>query len=169
MLQLSPEVSLERLVPLREVSRLSLHGIVICLDAQEGAHPAEQFPWIQGSSDEIVGTGLDRVDLVLIAARGQHDHREQAREGIVAYTAADLVSRDVGHKDVKENDIRVFRPHLLEAFLARVRTRDEVSLLRQDRLEEQRVFRRVVDDQQARSLIRGRVPSRSRQARPSRS
>ena len=116
LFELTAKVLLKGLVPLCELRRLSLDGVLILLDTQQRPHATEQFARIERSSNEVVGACLDGCDFVLVSTRRQHDHWEQSRRGVGADSATDLVATDVRHQNVEEDDIRFAGADFLETF-----------------------------------------------------
>ena len=102
--------------------------------------------------DEVVGAGLDHASLVLADARGDHDHGQHRCRLIRAQALADCIAVELGHEDVQEHEIRLFRFDDLERGRAVTSGDDVVAFRDQHRLEQSNVLGDVVDDEDLRAL-----------------
>ena len=96
---------LELAVPRGQLGRLRLDRVVVALDAQQRAHPREQLGLLEGLGDEVVGPGLDRGHLLLLAAGGDHHDRQELGGLVGAQRPADLVAVHPGHDDVEQHEV----------------------------------------------------------------
>ena len=81
-------------------------GVVVALDPQRGTRRAQQLALVERLGQEVVGAGLDRaLDLLLVAAGGDHHDRQEGRRGRLADPPAHLVAVDAGHHDVEQDEV----------------------------------------------------------------
>ena len=73
----------------------------------------------RGKVDEVVGAYLECPHLLLVAARGDHDHREKPRRRLFAQSPADLVTVHLGHQNVEQHEVGAFGRRLRESVLPR--------------------------------------------------
>ena len=106
---------LERPVQLGELSRLRLDRVVVALDPEQRPHAGEQLVVVEGLRDEVVGTGLDRLRLLLADARRDHDHRQHGGVVVRAEVGADGIAVEAGHHHVEEDQVGLLPPRRARA------------------------------------------------------
>ena len=161
LLDLLTDALLELPVPALELRGLGLDRVVIALDAQQRSDPRDQLGLIEGLRDEVVGTRLDRGQLLLVAARGDHHHGQQGRGRVGPQPPADLVAVHPRHDDVEQYEVGQLGGDLPERLLARARGYHLVAARFQRCLEELHVLRRVVDDGDLRGGRHGKASRRA--------
>jgi hypothetical protein len=110
LLHLPLDTLLQRAVQLGQLGGLPFNGVVVALDADQGPHPGHQFRLVEGLGHEVVGAGLDRPDLLLVATGGDHDHGQERRGRVLPQPAAHLVAVHLGHDDVEQDQVGVELP-----------------------------------------------------------
>ena len=86
---------------------------------QQRAHAREQLGLVDRLGQEIVGAGLDAMHALLRRIeRGDEHHRQQRGRGVGADAPADVVAGQARHHDVEQHQVRPFRRHLGQRFLA---------------------------------------------------
>ena len=93
--------------------------------AQEGPEPGEQFAAAEGLGQVIVGPGVQRRDLVVLAVA--HGQDEDGRLGPFAQAADDGGALHVGEAQVEDDAVRLRRRRLAQAELSGVRFLDAVA------------------------------------------
>ena len=66
------------LVPCGQLVGLTLDGVLVALDPRQGGHPRQQLALVDRLGEEVVRSRLERLDLLLFAARRDH-HDGQVR------------------------------------------------------------------------------------------
>jgi hypothetical protein len=115
--QLLLNALLQRPVPLRELGSLLLGRVMVRLDPQQRPYPRQQLRLVDWLRDEVVCARFERLHLVLIAARGDHYHRQQRRCRVRAQASADLVAVYDRHHDVQQHDVRKLLGHPIQCLL----------------------------------------------------
>ena len=141
---------LQRPVELGELRGLRSHGVLVALDPQQGADPRQQLGAVEGLGDEVVGSGLERRHLLLLATGGDHQDRERVRGRLGAKAPAHLVAVHPGHQDVEEDDVRLPGGDGLERLRSGGRREHLVPLRAEDGLEQAHVGGGVVHHEDAR-------------------
>ena len=67
------------LVPRGELVGLALDRVLVALDPGQRRHPGQQLALVDRLGQEVVGAGLERLDLLLVAARRHHHDRQVRR------------------------------------------------------------------------------------------
>jgi hypothetical protein len=147
LLHLPRHASLERPVPLGELGGLGTNGVVVALDADEGADAQQQLLLVEGLSDEVVGAGPDAVDAGLGVVRGDHHDRDQRSRFVLSDPSADLVPVHSCHLHVEQDEIGQLGNDALERLGTGRGGKDRVTRGLEDRLEQPHVGRQVVDDE----------------------
>ena len=144
--------ALQLLVPGRELVGLALDRVLVALDPGQRGHPGEQLVLVDRLGQEVVGTGLERLDLLLVAARRDHHDRQVRRAGPLPDLAGTPRSRPCPASRCRGGP-GPCRPASRAASASSPGRRrpDVVPARRQDRLEQPDVRRLVVDDQHARA------------------
>ena len=123
--------------------------VVVALHPQEGADAGEELGLVERLRQEVVGARVERLFLLLAAARGDSHDRQECRRGVRAQPAAELIAAHTGHDDVGEDEVGRLRKHLRERLLPRARADDLVARGNEDRLEKADVLGLVVDGEDA--------------------
>ena len=145
----------------REEDVLDAHEAVVqSLGPDEGAHPGGQLQPVRRFGDEVVRARLDGPDLGVSVAQGRdHDHRDSARRGVGLHPAACFEAVHSGHHRVEEDEVDVACRDRLEGLLA-VADDDGIAVERlQHGLQDLRVHRLVVNDEDAKSAFEHRRPA----------
>ena len=100
---------LQLAIPCLQLFRLTANRVLIALDSNERLDPGKQLGLIEGLGDEVVGPGLDRPDLLLGVARGDHHDRQEGGVGVLADPPAHLVAVHAGHQDVQQDEVWLLR------------------------------------------------------------
>ena len=148
---------LELAVPGRELVGLRLDRVVVALDAQQRVDSRKQLRLVERLGDEVVGARLDRSELLLLAAGGDHHDGQEAGGDVGPERPADLVAVHLRHQDVQQDEIDRLCGDALERLTTRVRRDHVVAARGQDRLQQPHVLRKVVDHEDprgARSYLR---------------
>ncbi len=120
---------LEVAVPLGQFLGLCLDSVVEFLDAKQRTHPCEEFGLIHGLGQEIVGPGIKALDPLLRGIeRRHHHHGEYCGFRGCANPPAHFVPAYVGHDDIEQDQVRLFRRDLLQRFCARRRRHHRIAL-----------------------------------------
>ena len=106
---------------------------------------------------EIVGPGLDRRELLLIAARGDHHDRQEARARVVAEPPADLIAVHLRHHDVEQHEVDVALGGERERLRAGAGGDDLVTARREHGFEQADVLDQIVDDEDPRGFAHARA------------
>ena len=123
---------------------------MILLDPDQRADACEQLRLVKRFHDEVVCPGLERLQLLLSAARGDHHYGKELRSRRRADAPAQLISVHLGHDDVEQDQIgpRLERQPL-ESLRSRVDALDLIAACAEHRLEQVDVRSGVVHDQNA--------------------
>ena len=105
LVDLRVDARLQLGVPLRQLGGLPLDGVVVALHPRERGDPGEQLALVERLADEVVGARLDRADLLLVAARRDHHHRQELEARGAADPAAHLVAVHARHQDVEQHQV----------------------------------------------------------------
>jgi hypothetical protein len=127
---------------------------VVALDAEERAHAREQLRLVERLGHEVVGARLDRGDLLLVAARRDHHHGEEAGRFGGPDGVADLVAVHPGHEDVEQDEVDGQGGEPLERLGAGRGGDDGVAARGEHRLEQPDVLHEVVDHEDGGGLVR---------------
>ena len=105
LVHLGGNLVLQLQVPVRQLGRLLLDRVVVALDPDQGADSRQQLRLVEGLLMKSSAPASIARSLLLIAARGDHDHGKEA--GAVRRTdaAAGLVAVDARHQDVEQHEI----------------------------------------------------------------
>ena len=128
----------------------------------EGAHPGGKLHPVRGLGDEVVGARLDCPDPgVGVVQGGDHDHGDHARRRVGLQPSACFEAVHSGHHGVEEDQVDVAGRERLQGLLA-VAGDDRFAVERLEHgLEDLRVHRFVVDDEDAETPSRtGGRPNR---------
>ncbi len=126
-------------------ARRPARGRAPLLDAEQGADPGQERLLVERLREEVVGAGLDRPHANLRVVRGQHHDRQERRSLVLAQPPAHLEPVHAGHLDVEQDEVGLARLHPLQRLRAGGGGYDVEAVRRQDRLEQARVLRHVVD------------------------
>jgi hypothetical protein len=150
----------EGAVPLGQLGRLPLDGLVVALDAQQRPHPGQQLGLVEGLGHEVVGAGLDGQDPLLVAAGGDHDHGQERGGRVLAQPAADLVAVHLRHDDVEQDQVRAALGGQGQRLRARPGAEHPVAAGAEHGVEQADVGRQVVDGEDEGLIGHGAAPRR---------
>ena len=105
-------------VPRGKLERLLFDRVVIGLDAQQRRHPGQQLRLIERLLNKVVGARFQCAQPLLVAASGNHDHREIPRRWLGPQPATHLQPVELRHHDVQEHQVRLIAAHSGEGFRA---------------------------------------------------
>src|SRR5450759_2424773 len=115
----------------------------------------QEMPLREWLRDVVVRADLHPRDEVLdLGLHREHDDRNGGRFGQVLERRADLPSRDLGHRDVQEDHVRLRRRGLFDSLPPVARERRGVTRVREQRLYDEENVLVVVDDQDLASVHR---------------
>jgi hypothetical protein len=117
----------------------------------------KQLRVVERLRHEVVGAGLDRRELLLFAARGDHHDRQEARGLVVAEPPADLVAVHLRHHDIEQHEVDVAPAGERKRLCAGARADHFMAARREHGLEQADVLRQVVDDEDPRRLAHARA------------
>src|SRR5262249_35691226 len=121
------------------------------------ADAQQQFAFVDGLGDKVVGAGLDgTLDVAGVIEGGDHDDADVARGRVGAQALADLEAADLRHHDVEEDQVGLPGGDLVQRFLAVGGGADVVTAVAEVRLDQLDALRVVVGDEDARGRGRGR-------------
>ena len=100
ILNLLPHSRFERVVELRQF-------VLKLLDAEQRPHAGEQLGLVERLLDEVVRPGFKGVDLLMVAAGSDHDHREEPGGRVVTQSSANLITVHLWHHDVQQYEVRI--------------------------------------------------------------
>ena len=142
-------------------------GVVVPLDPRQRGDPGQQLAAVDRLGQEVVGPRLEGLDLLLVAAGGDHHDRQERRGRVRADPPAHLVAVHARHHDVEQDEVDAALGQRGERLLTGLRAADVVAARGQHRLEQPDVRRLVVDDEHR--VVLGRIrhgrPPRSRNSR----
>jgi hypothetical protein len=92
---------------------------VVSLDPSQRGDPRQQLALVKRLVDEVICACLDRLSLLLVSARCDHDHWKERRARLATDLSADLVSVYAGHHNVEEDQVDTRGVQQLEGLLTR--------------------------------------------------
>ena len=160
-------VGLDQLGDLRrqEPAQPAVEGldlVVVLLDAQQRAHAGEQLGLVERLRHEVVGAGLDRAPLLLLARRRDHHDRQERGRLVRAQAAADLVAVDPRHHDVEQHQIDVAATQTRQRLLTRSRRGHLIPARLEHGAQQPHVLRQIVDDEDHRRSRASTCPGSAR-------
>ena len=162
---LLPHALFQRLVPLRELGRLQLDGVVEVLDPDQRADARQELRLIHGLGQEVVGPGLEPADPLLRGIEGGHHHHGQdPRGGVVADLATHLVPAHLRHHHVQEHQVGRFLLHLEERLGPRGGRCHGIALRLEQVGQQLDVLGQIVDDQDPGGSAHARSPAAGRRS-----
>jgi hypothetical protein len=160
LVDLLGDAPFERGVPLRELARLVLDGVVQRLLAQHRAHPGEEGGVLEGLRQVVVAAGVEsRDDVAGVGLRRHEDHRDRLEPGVALELAHDRDAVELRHHDVEEDQVRLELAGAGEPFLAVGCGLDLVAVRLEAHAQDLEVLRRVVDGEDEGRLAHGARPS----------
>ncbi len=140
------------LVQVRKLGGLTLHHVVESLDAQQRAHPRQQFDAVDRLDQEVIRARLDGTDAIGRGGAGDHHNRQHRRPWRGAHASTHLVAVDAGQDQVEQHQVGWLQSDPLERLLTRPCANDGVPLRREHAFQQLCVDRRVVHDQHSRGV-----------------
>ena len=111
-------------------------------------YPRQQFAGREGLGDEIVGAGIQPLDLVVFAAAcGQHDDRDGAGFGVAFQAPREIDAADAGQHPVEQDEVRNHSAHGVVRFLDIAGLEEVVAVARQGKAQHLANGRFVFDDE----------------------
>src|SRR6266498_5777338 len=122
--------------------------VVEALLGQCGSDPSVQEDRMEGLGEVILGAHLDAADnAVDLVDRRDHDHRHVPKRGITLQSLEYRAAVELGHDDVKQDNVERILPQNVERLPAVRRRADTVALLLEAMNQEHPVERIIVDDE----------------------
>jgi hypothetical protein len=100
-----------------EVREGTIEPIFEVTDADQAFNAAEEFDFVDGFGEEIVGAGLNAsFEVGRLVERRDHEDRQVFGRGVFPYFATDFKTRKSRHHDVEQDEVGLERFDQLESF-----------------------------------------------------
>jgi hypothetical protein len=129
--------------------------VVQALDPQQRPDSGHEFLAVDRLGQEVVGTGLQSLDALLpCVQRGHHHDRQRFEARARANRCADFVAVHPGHQYVEQHEIERTGVEAGKRLDTRRGNDDRMTLIGQDIIQQSRVGRDIVDNENCRALLR---------------
>ena len=120
---------------------------MVGLDPQQRSDSRQQLGLVERLLDKVVGAGFQRADLLLVAAGGDHDHRQKVGGRLGAQPTTHLKAVHAWHDHVEQHEVWRLCRDLVQRRGARGHPADGVTSGSEACLHHLDIARGVVDHQ----------------------